>query len=286
VPFFNFRPKSVSTSASQRFFAISFVLVVLLGSPSTHAGLFEDEEARLAIIDIRKNAQQTSAQLLRRIEALEAALAEEVNQNSQLRRSLLQMESQSSQTQGDIARQLGAIEQIQRTLADLVRSQRDTKDLGLTLDPKLQNLEQRLMRLEPTKVVVDGLEVLVDQDEKRAFDSAFAAFRAADYTAAQQQFSSFLSTHAKSVFTNSAQFWLASAQYASRAYRDAILNYRGVIVRAPAHPKAPEAQLGIANSYVELKDTKAAKKAFEDLLRAYPQSEAAASAEARLKALK
>jgi tol-pal system protein YbgF len=280
------RSKFVTVPASRVAVTVAFSVAILLGNSSAYAGLFEDDEARLAIIDLRKNAQQTQAQLLRRIEALEAALADEVNQNGQLRRSLLQMESQNSQTQSDIARQLGTIEQMQRTLSELVRGQKDAKDLGQTLDPKLQNFEQRLARLEPIRVVVDGLEVWVDQDEKRAFDSAFAAFRAVDYLGAQQQFSSFLSAYPKSPFINSAQFWLASAQYASRAYREATLNYRGVIVRAPAHPKAAEAQLGIANSYLELKDTKAAKKAYEDLLRAYPQSEAAASADARLKSLK
>ena len=44
--------------------------------------------------------------------------------------------------------------------------------------------------------------------------------------------------------------------------------------------------LSIANCQVELKDTKAARKTLEDLIKAYPQSEAAAAARQRLPRLK
>jgi TolA-binding protein len=42
----------------------------------------------------------------------------------------------------------------------------------------------------------------------------------------------------------------------------------------------------LANSFLELKDTKSARKALEDLVRNYPQSEAAQSAAVRLQTLK
>jgi TolA-binding protein len=52
------------------------------------------------------------------------------------------------------------------------------------------------------------------------------------------------------------------------------------------HPRAPEAALSIANCQVELKDTKAARKTLEDLVKAYPQSEAAVAAKDRLTKLR
>jgi TolA-binding protein len=52
------------------------------------------------------------------------------------------------------------------------------------------------------------------------------------------------------------------------------------------HARAPEAALSIANCQLELKDSRAARKTLEDLVRAYPQSEAAAAAKERLVRLK
>jgi TolA-binding protein len=50
--------------------------------------------------------------------------------------------------------------------------------------------------------------------------------------------------------------------------------------------RAPEAALSIANCQLELKDNRAARKTLEDLVRVYPQSEAAAAAKERLARLK
>ena len=55
---------------------------------------------------------------------------------------------------------------------------------------------------------------------------------------------------------------------------------------APDSPRAPEAMLAIANCQAELKDTKAAKKTIDDLLKAYPKSEAAQAGRERLAALR
>ena len=81
-------------------------------------------------------------------------------------------------------------------------------------------------------------------------------------------------------------FWLGNAQYALRAYREAIINFKSVVAIAPDHVRSPEAALSIANCQVELKDTKAARKTLEDLIKVYPQSEAASVAKDRLTKLK
>ena len=48
----------------------------------------------------------------------------------------------------------------------------------------------------------------------------------------------------------------------------------------------PEAMLALANSQVELKDTKGARKTLEDLVKQHPQSEAAGAAKERIARLK
>ncbi|MFT6590139.1 MAG: TolA-binding protein, partial [Rhodoferax sp.] len=62
--------------------------------------------------------------------------------------------------------------------------------------------------------------------------------------------------------------------------------FRALIAKTPDHLRAPEAVLSIANCQIELKETKGAQKTLEDLIKAYPQSEAAIAAKDRLARLK
>jgi TolA-binding protein len=81
-------------------------------------------------------------------------------------------------------------------------------------------------------------------------------------------------------------FWLGNAQYATRDYKEAITNFRAMLTLAPEHARVPEAILAIANCQIELKDTKAARRTLEDLIRLHPQSEAAQAAKERLAKLR
>jgi TolA-binding protein len=55
---------------------------------------------------------------------------------------------------------------------------------------------------------------------------------------------------------------------------------------AADHVRAPEALLAMSNCQVELKDSKAAKKTLEELIVAYPSSDAATAAKDRLARMK
>ncbi|MEN9544968.1 MAG: tol-pal system protein YbgF, partial [Pseudomonadota bacterium] len=84
----------------------------------------------------------------------------------------------------------------------------------------------------------------------------------------------------------SALYWLGNAQYGKRDYPAAIASFRSLLAAMPDHPRAPEAQLAIANCQIELKDTKSARRSLEELQKNYPKSEAAQAARERLSSLK
>lgn len=248
--------------------AASSLLCALPG----HAALFEDDEARKAILDLRQ-----------RVEAGRQAtdrLAEEVRKSSEenvlIRRSLLDLQNQIELLRADLARTRGTEEQVMRALGEIQQRQ---KDLA-------QGVETRLSRFEPTKVAVDGVEFTADPAEKRDFEAALATFRKGEFTAAQPAFADFLKRNPQSGYAPSALFWLGNAQYANRDYNGAITSFRALLTRAPDHVRAPEAVLSIANCQIELKDTRAARKTLDDLVKAYPQSEAAAAAKERLARLR
>ena len=113
-----------------------------------------------------------------------------------------------------------------------------------------------------------------------------AVLKNGDFDRAAIQLAAFLRRYPASGFAPSARFWLGNAQYARRDYKEAIATFRAFVSAAPDHPRAPEALLALANSQAEMKDAKAARKTLEDLLKVYPQSEAAAAAKERLARMK
>ena len=281
-------------SAAARLAACAWVLACGLLQTSAHAGLFDDEEARKAILELRQrveamrqasdNGQARLQQQIQQMQEQQAELARRSSDDSaQLRRALLDLQNQIEAQRGEFARVNGQNEQLTRELAEMQRRQKDMaqgqSELGRTVD-------ERVRQLEPVKVNVDGRDILVEPAERRAFDAALASFRASDFAGAQSAFLALMARYPKSGYLPSALFWLGNAQYATRDYKEAIANFRIMLQAAPEHVRAAEAMLSIANCQVELKDVRGARKTLEDLGRAYPQSEAAQVGKERLARLR
>ncbi|WPH11646.1 tol-pal system protein YbgF [Variovorax paradoxus] len=235
---------------------------LLCVSVGSQAALFEDDEARRAILDLRQRVEAMRQQTDQRL----------ADENGQLRRSLLDLQNQIEQMRGDLARMTGQNEQLQRTVSEMQSRQ--------------TTIDDRLKQNEPTKVSVDGREFTADPKEKADFDAALGIFRAGQFAQAQTAFAEFVKRYPQSGYNASALFWLGNAQYATRNYNEAIANFRSMLSLAPDHAKAPEAVLSIANCQIELKDTRAARRTLEDLTKAYPQSEAAQAGRERLSRLR
>ena len=164
----------------------------------------------------------------------------------------------------------------------------DTKVQGLDarLSATAQGIDERFRAVEPVKVSLDGREFTAEQAEKRDFEAALALFRKAEFSGAKTAFFDFLSRYSRSGYVPSALFWLGNAQYATRDYTAAMVNFRALIANAPDHQRTPEAVLSVANCQLELKDSRGARKTLQDLVSAYPKSEAAIAARERLALLK
>jgi tol-pal system protein YbgF len=252
--------------------AAGIAVLCLMASSMASAALFEDDEARRAILDMRQRVEAQRLTSERQAEDLRRA----TDDNAQLRRSLLDLQNQIEALRGEIARQHGQDEQFARDLSEVQRRQKDMA----------QGVEDRLRKMEPSKVSVEGREFIADPAESRDFEAALAIFRKGDFTAAQAAFADFLKRYPQSGFKPTALFWLGNSQYANRDYRGAIANFRALLAQAPDHPRAAEAVLSIANCQIELKDNAGARRTFDELIKAYPQSEAAMAAKERLARLR
>lgn len=252
--------------------------------PAAQAGLFDDEEARKAILELRARVEQNrqaaeaqNAELRRSLEESRKLTLQEANEsNAMLRKAVVELQNQIESLKAELARMRGQDEQLAREVSEMQRRQ---KDLA-------QGMDERVRRFEPVKVQLDGREFSAEPAEKRDYEAAFALFRKPDFPAAANAFAEFMRRYPQSGYIPSALFWLGNAEFASKDYRDAITHFRQLMSSAPDHAKAPEAALGLANSQIELKDVRGARKTLDDLIKAHPQSEAAAAAKERLARLR
>ena len=118
-----------------------------------------------------------------------------------MRRSLLEMNSQLEALRAEIAQLRGSNEQLQREVSDLQRKQRD---IGQTVD-------ERLRKVEPQKVNVDGIDFNADPEEKRQFDEALALLRSGEFDKASQALSAFMRRWPASGYLPAARFWQGNA---------------------------------------------------------------------------
>jgi tol-pal system protein YbgF len=250
--------------------------LLIAGCGLARAGMFDDEEARKAIVDLRSRVAAVDEQLKARGVEAGASTAQLLEQIAALRRSLLDLNNQLETMRGEIAKLRGSDEQISRELADLQRKQKDVS----------QATDERLRKLEPVKVSLDGKDFVVEQEERRAYEDAIAVIRGGDFEKAVAMLGAFQRRYFGSAYSDSVRFWLGNAQYGRRDYKEAIAAFRAFVSAAPEHPRAPEALLALANCQTEMKDNRGARKTIDELMKSYPASEAAAAGKDRLVTLK
>lgn len=254
--------------------AAAALLTVSLGA---QAALFGDDEARRAILDLRQRLEATQKKQAEESDKTARALEQANQDNAQLRRSLLDLANQIEQLRAEISRMRGQDEQLAREVAEVQRSLKDISN----------GVEDRLRRVEPNKVSVDGREFLAEPGEVRDFNAALSIMRRGEFASAQSALAAFVQRHPSSGYLPSALFWLGNAQYANRNYKESLASLRAMLAAAPDHVRASEAMLAVANAQLELKEPRpAVRKTLEDLIKAHPQSEAATVAKDRLAKLK
>ena len=279
--------------------------------------LRKSEEARRSSEAQQSQAQvrQQQAQAQQQQEALQLmrnAMAKSADDQAQLRRGLLELANQLETLRRELSQLRGENEQMVHFVASVQRGLQDMKrgqaDLQMAIDGVRSNIDgvrsnigemqrnvndvssgvdARIRRIEPVKVSVDGREIEALPAEISAFDAALAVLRKGEFAAARTAFEQFQTRHPTSGYRSSALYWLGNAQYATREYKEAMGSLRRMLQLAPDHPRAAEAMLTIANCQIELKEPRATvRRTLEDLVKSYPQDEAAATAKERLSKLK
>ena len=245
---------------------------------------------------LRKQFEAVSKQF----EAVSKQVEADINQSKQEnRQALLLLQAQIESLKQDTANFQGEREQLLREISLLQRAQ---KNINAEIEGRFQKIQAQLAKQDApppsppvngeapksikVNVQVDGFEFLAEPEEKRDFEAAFVLFRKGDFAAAAKEFAQFVRVYSNSGYKPSALYWLGSAKFARRDFNDAITQLKGLVNDFPTHTRAAEALLTVGNAQLEIKQPKEARKTFNDLIKIYPTSEAAAAAKDRLTQIK
>lgn len=221
-----------------------------------HAGLFDDEEARKRIEQLRTDLGETG----KRYDALNRNQLDFVNQLETLRT--------------DIARLRGQVEVL---AFELDAAQKRQKDFYVDLDNRLRKLEQPPPEVKPEKPKVDPAA------ETRDYENALGLLKNSKFIEAANGFAIFIDAWPESTLQASAHYWCGYANAQARDHVRAAECFGKFAADWPSDERAPVALESQVASLEAIKDAKGAKAALELLADKYPNSEAGKRAKLRLK---
>jgi tol-pal system protein YbgF len=230
-----------------RAFCLSITALCLSASNNVWA-LFADDDARKAILDLRKSLATTQLELQGQIDKLKT-------DNAELRGKLEELEKQG-------------------------------QDIGTSQKTYYQDLDTRLGNFEPRTATIEGVSGTVQPGEKKSYDDALKAFQSGNLKKADSDFSAFAKKYSNSPYAPLALFWSGNSKYANKDYAGAIVQLQSLIKRYPSHPRVPAAMLTLGNAQLESGNKAAAKKTFGEIIGKYPDTEAAKDAQQLITATK
>ena len=122
-------------------------------------------------------------------------------------------------------------------------------------------------------------------DERTAYNAAFDVLKAGRYAESAQQFQAFLDAHPSGTYAPNALYWLGESYYVTQNYALALEQFQTLLGRYPTHDKTPGALLKVGLSQYGLKQMDAAEATLTQVMQRYPGSDAARTADDRLRAI-
>ena len=107
---------------------------------------------------------------------------------------------------------------------------------------------------------------------KAQYDNAFTLLSQANYPAAEQALSDFISANPQDPLAGNAMYWLGETHYVRGQYREAAVTFAEGYQTYPNSPKAPDNLLKLGKSLAALDQNEDACGTFAELLRRYPKA--------------
>jgi tol-pal system protein YbgF len=263
-----------------------------------HAALFDDEEARKRIDEVKREQQAFARETDARLGRIEESV-----RNIGVVELLRQIEALNA----EVARLRGQIEVLANQNDQLQKKQRD---FYLDLDSRMRRLEggaapapgsapaaaaiisppvAATAAAVPAPVAASApakTPAQLQVQEMRSYDAASNLFRKNDFAGAVNAFRAFVLEYPQSQLAPNAEYWIGISFANLKDYKNAIAVQEALLKNYPQSPKASDAMLAIAAVQAEQGDHGSARNTLEDIIARFPASEAAGKARTRLAALK
>ena len=228
---------------------------ILLAAAPAQAGLFDDDEARARIVELRTKIVETQDRV------------------DTLSRNQLDFANQIEALRADLARLRGQVEVLTH---DIESTQKRQQDFYVDLDARLRALEKAAAAAAAAPPPPPAPSDTAD------YEAALNALKAANHKDAATAFEQFIGRHPQSSLLASAHYWGAYAHGQLKETLAASALLATFVERWPDDERAPEALERRADYLTSAKDLKGARAALEQLAKQYPNSDAGKRAKQRL----
>jgi tol-pal system protein YbgF len=238
------------------------LLIAALGAVQAHAGVFDDDEARRQVTDLKIK--------------MEARFDQQA-------KGQLDLSGQIQRQAEEISRLRGQIETLGYELETAKKRQ---QDFYLDLDTRLRKFETAAAQAaaaNPENPPANAKPATDPAKEGQEYEAALNQFKAGKYKEAAAGFGAFVQKYPDSSLAPNAQYWLGNAWYAQRDCKRAIEAQSVVTAKYADSPKAPDAWLAIAACQQEMGNPTGARRSLETVVAKYPSAPAADTARERLK---
>ena len=246
----------MNPKVASRLAALLAVLLSAVLPLPAQAGLFDDDEARNRIEQLRVEVTELNKR------------ADTVNRNQ------IDFANQVETIKTDIAKLRGQIEVL---TYELEAAQKLQKDFYVDLDNRLRKIEQPPA---DTKAEAPKADPAL---ETRDYEAALAGLKGSKFKEAGASFLAFIKTYPNSSLAASAHYWGGYAHAQAKDHAVAAELFGKFAATWPNDERAPSALESRVASLETGRDLKGAKATLEQLAERYPNSEAGKRAKLRLK---
>jgi tol-pal system protein YbgF len=246
----------MNPKVASRLAALLAVLLSAVLPLPAQAGLFDDDEARNRIEQLRVEVTELNKR------------ADTVNRNQ------IDFANQVETIKTDIAKLRGQIEVL---TYELEAAQKRQKDFYVDLDNRLRKIEQPPADTKAEAPTADPAL------ETRDYEAALAGLKGSKFKEAGASFLAFIKTYPNSSLAASAHYWGGYAHAQAKDHAVAAELFGKFAATWPNDERAPSALESRVASLETGRDLKGAKATLEQLAERYPNSEAGKRAKLRLK---
>ncbi|HEX4952183.1 MAG TPA: tol-pal system protein YbgF [Thermoanaerobaculia bacterium] len=148
-------------------------------------------------------------------------------------------------------------------------------DDGVRGSGPADDVEQRDLATPVAAVVAPSVEA------QQAYDRGLQLYQAGQYAESEESFRRFLARWAETELADNAAYWIGESRWARQDWKGALAAFQEAVERQPDGNKVPDALLKAGKCLEKLGDPVGARDLYDEVVRRFPGTAAAAAAEER-----